>query len=105
MTMPKSKLESKNKPSLYFWVLEGVKFDSSVMRIFRKIFKIILPKSYFNKIEEESKKWFLVCPCGFKESFWEAGGLRAWAIVNKPVMRRCSMCKRIRIMRLVKKKL
>lgn len=75
------------------------------MGILRKILKIILSKCYFDKIEKESKKWFLMCSCGFEESLWEAGGLRAWATGNKPVIRRCSACKRIRIMRIVKKNL
>jgi hypothetical protein len=73
------------------------------MGIIRNILKLILPRDYFSKIEEESKKWFFVCGCGYQRSVWEAGGLRAFAVNNKPVPGYCPMCRKLKIMRLIKK--
>jgi hypothetical protein len=74
------------------------------MSIIQKIFKFILPKKYFEKIEEESKKWFFVCDCGYEKSVWDAGGLRFSAFPKKkPVVGKCPQCGKIGVMHLIKK--
>jgi len=46
----------------------------------QKILKCLLPKDVFQKIEDESRRWFMECPqCGFHRSYWDAGGVRAFA--------------------------
>ena len=70
----------------------------------RKILKFILPKKLFQKIEEESKKWFMVCDCGYSISCWDAGGIRAGAAsYKKKVAGHCPNCKKIKFFSLVKK--
>ena len=78
--------------------------EKNPVKIIQKILKFILPKNYFFKIEEESKKWFITCGCGYEQSVWEAGGLRAYATCNnKPALGYCPMCRKLKIMRLIKK--
>jgi len=71
----------------------------------RNILKFILPGDVFQKIEAESKKWFMECPeCGFSISYWDAGGIRAGASnAGKRILGRCPTCKKFRFLRVVKK--
>ncbi len=69
-----------------------------------KIIKFILPKK-FQKIEEESKTWLIVCEkCGYSVSYWEAGGLRAGAsLKKKKIFGRCPYCKKFKFFSVIKK--
>ena len=59
----------------------------------------------FQKIEDESKKWFIVCDkCGYSISYWDAGGIRAGAASwKKKVFGRCPTCKKFRFFSVIKK--
>lgn len=70
----------------------------------RKILKLMLPKKLFQKIEEESKKWFMVCACGYSISYWDAGGIRAGAAsYYKKVAGYCPNCKKWKFFSVIKK--
>ncbi len=75
------------------------------MSTIQKILKFILPKNLFQKIKEESKKWFIECDkCGFSKSYWEAGGIRAGAASwKKKVFGRCPNCKKYKFFNVIKK--
>jgi len=69
----------------------------------QKILQFMLPVSFFTKIEEESRKWFMECDtCGYAISYWEAGGLRAYATRKKRIFGRCPNCKRFKFFRVRK---
>jgi len=71
----------------------------------RKILKLILPQKLFQKVEDESKKWFMACDrCGYPISYWEAGGIRAGAASRKKkVLGRCPNCKKYKFFSVIKK--
>lgn len=71
----------------------------------RKILKFILPQKLFQKIEDESKKWFMECDkCGYSISYWEAGGIRAGAAVwKKKIFGYCPNCKKYKFFNVTKK--
>ena len=71
----------------------------------QKILKHLLPKDKFQKIEYESKNWIMKCPkCGFSKSYWEAGGVRAFAISNrKSILGRCPKCNRFKLFTVIRK--
>jgi hypothetical protein len=70
----------------------------------QKIFRSILPKNLFEKIEKESAKWFFVCKdCGYSISYRDAGGLRAYATKKKKVFGYCRGCGKFKFMDVVKK--
>ena len=73
------------------------------MNIIQKIFKYILPKKIFDKIENESKKWFIKCAnCGYSISYWDAGGLRAFASSKKKIVGYCPNCKKHKFLNVIK---
>jgi hypothetical protein len=66
--------------------------------------KCILPSSFFTRIEEESRKWFMECDtCGYAISYWEAGGLRAYATRNKKIFGCCPNCRKFKFFKVIKK--
>jgi hypothetical protein len=66
----------------------------------QKILKYILPVSLFTRIEAESRKWFIECDtCGYAISYWEAGGLRAYATRGKRIFGRCPNCGKFKFFR------
>ena len=70
----------------------------------QKILKFILPKNLFQKIEEESKKWFIECgECGLSKSYWEAGGIRAYATKKKWIFGYCPHCKKYKFFKVTKR--
>jgi hypothetical protein len=70
----------------------------------QKIIRFILPASFFTRIEEESKKWFIACDtCGYAISYWEAGGVRAYASRKKRIFGRCPNCRRFQFFKVIKK--
>ena len=71
----------------------------------RKILQLILPTKRFQNIEDESKKWFMICDkCGYSKSYWEAGGIRSGAASwKKKVFGRCPNCKKWKFFSVIKK--
>jgi len=71
----------------------------------RRILALILSKSSYKEIEEESKKWYLVCgKCGHSVSVWDAGGIRAGAASKKKkVLGRCPGCRRCGLLDVIRK--
>lgn len=76
------------------------------MSAIQKILKFILPKKFFQKIEEESKKWIIECnKCRFSISVWETGGIRVFATSKgKWIFGYCPKCKKYKFFKLTKKK-
>jgi hypothetical protein len=69
----------------------------------QEIMKFILPASFFARIEEESGKWFIECDtCGYSVSYWEAGGIRAYAAKRKRIWGRCPHCRKFKFFRVKK---
>lgn len=74
------------------------------MSIIQRILKFIFPTSLFQKIEEESKKWFIECEeCRFSKSYWESGGIRAYATKGKRIFGYCPNCKKYKFFNVIKK--
>jgi len=74
------------------------------MSAVQKILKIFLPQKFFQRIEDESKMWFIECEkCGFSKSYWEAGGLRAFASKRKRVFGWCPNCKKYMFFKVTKR--
>ena len=74
------------------------------MSFIQKFLKIVLPKKIFQKIKEDSEKWFYVCECGFEKSLWEVGGVRFLAYPRKKItLGFCPKCQKIHRFTLVKK--
>ncbi len=88
-----------------FFVYESVTLNYAMSTV-QKILKFLLPQSWFQKIEEESKKWFIECnKCGYSKSVWEAGGIRAFATSKgKRIFGYCPKCKKYKFFKLTKKK-
>lgn len=58
----------------------------------QKVFQTILPRSWAESMEAESRAWKMCCPCGHAMSVWDAGGIR-WKAAGKPTrLLRCSHC-------------
>ncbi len=59
----------------------------------QRFVKTLIPKSLFSRIEAESRTWFLLCPCGWKISVWDAGGIRYKATrTGKKTLGKCPEC-------------
>lgn len=59
----------------------------------QKFFKAILPKSWADDMEKDSRAWHIKCSkCGFEQSYWDMGGIRWKAYGNQRNLRRCSNC-------------
>ncbi|MGE5861881.1 MAG: hypothetical protein ACM34J_15045 [Ignavibacteria bacterium] len=70
----------------------------------QKFFKFVLPKTLFEKIENQSSKWFFECKdCGCSISFRDAGGLRAYATKKKKVFGYCRGCSKFKFLDVVKR--
>jgi hypothetical protein len=74
------------------------------MNSLQKILKRLLPKESFKKIENESKQWFIECgKCGFSGSYWDRGGIRAYAVGKKILFGRCPQCKKYNSFNVIKR--
>lgn len=79
------------------------------MSIIQKLYKLLLPEKIFQKIKDESQKWFFICKCGFEKSVWDGGGLRFMWSKNKRETKksrqyhlwRCPNCKKINFNQLI----
>ncbi len=41
-----------------------------------RLLKFILPAKAFDAVRSGTKQWIAECPCGNKQDFWDAGGVR-----------------------------
>ena len=62
------------------------------MGVFQKFVTAILPKSWTQALETESRKWLMQCPCGAETSIWNLGGVRFKAAGEPRRWRRCDQC-------------
>ncbi len=63
------------------------------MKAMRWLVKKVLPKEWAEKLERESRTWFLLCECGFEQSVWDAGGIRTKATSKgKRILGKCPKC-------------
>jgi len=58
----------------------------------QKFLLAILPKSWAQGMEAESRAWMLKCPCGHAKSIWDWGGIRWKAAGNPKKYLRCTQC-------------
>lgn len=58
----------------------------------QRLAKVLLPRSWGESLERESRGWKMTCPCGRAISVWDAGGIR-WKAAGNPVrLVRCPEC-------------
>ena len=60
----------------------------------QSLFKAILPRTWADDMEAESKKWIATCECGNARSIWELGGIRWRAKGNPKTMVYCPNCRK-----------
>jgi len=66
------------------------------MGVLRNLLLAIVPASWAESMERDSRGWKLVCPCGHTRSIWEIGGIR-WKAYGEPrKLLRCPGCGRLR---------
>lgn len=53
------------------------------MSAVQKLFQAVLPKSWSDSMEAESRCWMLKCRCGREFSVWDSGGIR-WKAAGRP---------------------
>lgn len=59
----------------------------------QRFFKAILPKSWGDSMEADSRRWMLKCEgCGFERSFWDTGGIRWKAHGDQRNYVKCTNC-------------
>lgn len=54
----------------------------------------ILPRSWAESMEADSRSWMMQCSCGFARSLWALGGIR-WKARGKPLtfsFMKCPQC-------------
>ncbi len=62
------------------------------MSLIQRFFVAILPGSWAESMEAESRQWKMRCKCGHEKSYWEVGGIR-WKAAGRPwKFGRCSQC-------------
>jgi ribosomal protein L37E len=63
------------------------------MNRIQKFFTSILPESWAQSMEKDSRRWFMKClRCGFEVSYWDMGGIRWKAMGNSRHLRKCTQC-------------
>lgn len=70
------------------------------MSFIQKFVTTVLPKSWSQAIQRESKSWYLRCPtCDSIHSIWDLGGIRFIAASShKKIRARCPHCSQISVM-------
>ncbi len=63
------------------------------MSFIQRFLKTVLPRSWAEDMEAETRSWMVQCPCGFERSVWEMGGVR-WKAIGRP--RRLMTCPQCR---------
>jgi len=73
------------------------------MTALQKFFTTIMPASWAQSMESESRSWVMRCPCGQEQSVWDAGGIR-WKATGNPKRRQhCTRCGQTEWQQLFKK--
>jgi len=58
----------------------------------QSLFVSILPRSWAESMESDSRKWHIQCSCGYEQSIWDIGGIR-WKAIGEPrTLRKCPGC-------------
>lgn len=61
----------------------------------QRLFQWLLPRSWSESMEAESRQWLAECPCGQARSIWELGGIR-WKAAGQPrKLLRCPQCSQL----------
>jgi len=59
----------------------------------QRFFKWILPASWAESMEAESRQWYVKClKCGFEESYWDLGGIRWKSSGDQKKYGKCRNC-------------
>ncbi len=72
------------------------------MSAIQRFFKLILPQSWGESMEAESREWNVICPCGHTRSVWDIGGIRWKAKGEKGVLMTCGKCRERTIHKVVR---
>jgi hypothetical protein len=59
-----------------------------------KFLKFMLPSNAFAAVQAETKKWLMECPCGHKQDYWNAGGVRYKAQGEPRQLGYCPVCEK-----------
>lgn len=57
-----------------------------------KFLRFILPTRAFEAVKAGTKEWLMECPCGYKQDFWDAGGVRYKAVGEPRQLYKCTKC-------------
>ena len=68
-----------------------------------KFLRFILPERAFEAVKAGTKEWLIECPCGHKQDFWDAGGVRYKAAGEPRQLLACPVCARLRWHKIRKK--
>jgi hypothetical protein len=69
----------------------------------QKMILAVLPEEWAKSVEAESRKWHLVCACGYSISVWDSGGVRAKAGGKSRQLAKCPKCKKLKMMKVEKR--
>lgn len=67
-------------------------YNVFAMGLLQKLIIKLLPKSWSDKIEKDSRAWRVNCDCGHSESLWNLGGMRGKHAGKSHWRRRCEKC-------------
>lgn len=68
-----------------------MKSEQKLSRV-QRLAKWLLPRSWSESMEKDSRQWIAQCPCGKGRSIWELGGIR-WKAAGEPrKLLRCPSC-------------
>ena len=56
--------------------------------------KFVLPSKAFEAVKDGTKKWLMECPCGHKQDYWDAGGVRYKAAGEPRRLSHCTTCRK-----------
>jgi hypothetical protein len=62
------------------------------MGILQKAILAVVPRTWAQALEAESRAWMVQCPCGAERSVWDIGGIRYKAAGRPRWLRRCPQC-------------
>jgi hypothetical protein len=66
------------------------------MPFFQRLLKAVLPVRAFAAVEAGTRQWLIECPCGVKQDFWDAGGVRYKAFGEPRQLFPCERCGKVR---------
>jgi hypothetical protein len=64
-----------------------------MMTFLQKFMSAVLPKTWAEEMQKESRSWMVRCTCGFERSVWDIGGIRWKAKGNPKFLSECSSCR------------